>query len=263
MKFNSPTCFPANAANMKHFLILLLLFAYLPLSAQQQAKDIKRSCRVLFLNKPADAPGEAYLFDGKNSHKISLSSMNFSKVVELPRGALPDGTLTIGLTSEKVNSPEEFPRGAPSVTLPATATDIYLLLASDPSNSVFPIAIRPLNVDDSKLKAGETLWINLTKHKVAAKLGESQFFIDPMKQTVGPPPLEESGYYKAQFIYQREGKGDFLPIMRKSWWFDATSKNLGFVISSGARLPKIFTFRDRRSPESESDEGETDEPQEI
>jgi len=248
---------------MKLLLIPLLLFSYLPLSAQQDKGEVKRSCRILFLNKPADAPQEAYLYDGKTSHKVLLPSRNFSQVVELPSGALPDGKFTIGLSPTEVNEPEEFPSGAPRVTLPATATDIYLLLASDPTNNVLPVIIRPLNVDDSKLKPGETLWINLTKHKIAAKLGESQFFIEPRKQTVGPPPLKESGYYKAQFIYQREGKGDFLPIMRKSWWFDATSKNLGFVISSGARLPKIFTFRDRRSSDDSSAENESDEAEDI
>lgn len=242
---------------MRLLLIPLLLFTYLPLSAQQESREVKRSCRIIFPNKPADAPQEAYLYDGEASHKVLLPSRNFSQVVELPSGALPDGKLTIGLSPTEVNEPEEFPIGAPRVTLPATATDVYLLLASDPSSNVLPVRILPLNVDDSKLKPGETLWINLTKHKIAAKLGESQFFIEPMKQTVGPPPLDESGYYKAQFIYQREGKGDFLPIMRKSWWFDATSKNLGFVISSQGRLPKIFTFRDRRSSNQNSPDSES------
>lgn len=242
---------------------LLLILNGVPLAAQQEGEKIERTCRILFLNKPADAPDEAFLFDGKTSHKVSLPSMNFSQLVKLPSVTFPDGKFTIWLTPEKIEKAEEFPSGAPSVTLPNHATDIYLILASDPSNDILPVRIKPLNVDDSKLKPGETLWINLTPHKIAAKLGEAQLVIDPMKQAVSSPPLEENGYYKAQFIYQRDAKGDFLPIMRKSWWFDATSKNLGFMISSGARLPKIFTFRDRRSSVQKSSDDEVSEEEEI
>ncbi|MFU8771892.1 MAG: hypothetical protein ACNA8H_05670 [Anaerolineales bacterium] len=233
---------------MKLIFITVLLFSWLPLGAQEEAKEVKRTCRILFLNKPADAPNEAYLFDGETSHKVLLPSMNFSQLVELPSGPTEGGMFTIGLSPIEVKSVEEFPPGAPKVTLPNTSTDIYLLLASDPDNKVLPVKIQPLNVDDAELKQGETLWINLTRHNVAARLGEERLFIPPMKQTVSPPPLKESGYYRVQFIYQADGQGEFLPIMRKSWWFDATSKNLGFIINSDARLPKIFTFRDRRQP---------------
>ena len=34
------------------------------------------------------------------------------------------------------------------------------------------------------------------------------------------------------------------------------SKNLGFIIQSGGRLPKIFTFRDHRDPEARTSSDE-------
>lgn len=245
---------------MKYILIPLLICFSLSLSGQQEeSTEQVRYCRVLFLNKPADAPDYAFIFDGKDtSHKVGLSSMNFSRVVELP-----GGPLTIGLSAEEVVVPEEFPKGAPKLKIPEGVNDIYLLLTSDPSNQALPVRIRPLNVDDSKLQAGETLWINLSPHNVAAQFGEKQVMIPAMKQTVSPPPLENSGYYLAKFIYQKNGEGRYWPVMKKSWWFDASSKRLGFILDTGGRLPKIFSFRDSRTAPERSSEDDVSEGADI
>jgi hypothetical protein len=67
-----------------------------------------------------------------------------------------------------------------------------------------------------------------------------------MKRAKSNAPLKKGGYYKVQFTYQPNAKGDFLPIMRKSWWCDPNSKNLGFIVETDARLPKIYSIRDHR-----------------
>ncbi len=226
---------------MKSFTLLLLL-SCLPGLSQEEKKE--RTCRLLFLERPQDAPAEGQLFDGTSSHKVSLSGMNFSEVVKLP-----DGDLVLGMTADPVATPEEFPKGAPTVTIPAQITDLYLIVASDPENKVLPIRMLPLDVGGQKLKAGETLWINLTGHSIKAMLGQEPLTVPPRGKVVGRPPLAASGYYKAAFLYQPDAQGEFLPIMRKSWWFDGKSKNLGFIIASGGRLPSIFTFRDYRDAE--------------
>lgn len=77
-------------------------------------------------------------------------------------------------------------------------------------------------------------------------MGEERIVIPPSKISISSPPLKDSGYFLAEFAYQKHSEGPFLPVMRKSWWFDATSKNLGFIVDTGARMPKIFTVRDRR-----------------
>lgn len=231
----------------------------LPLVAQQEEAENIRYCRVLFLGKPKNGPDYAYIFDGiDTSHKVALSGVNFSRVVELP-----PGPLSIGLSPEEVNLPEEFPDGAPTLKIPAGINDLYLLLVSDPDNKVLPVKVRSLNVDDSKLKVGETLWINLSPHNVAAKFGEKQIMLPAKKQTVSPPPLESSGYYSAKFIYQKNGEGRFWPVMKKSWWFDASSKKLGFIVDTGGRLPKIFSLRDSRPPQTDPNKAENKETVKI
>lgn len=225
---------------MKLPLILCLLLVPFSLFAQQEEQ--KRTCRIIYLMRDGDDPTEAFLFDGNMSHKVQLPSLNFSEVIELP-----SGKITVGMSSESVDATEGFPDGAPTVTIPEQVTDVYLLLHKDPENKVFPIKMRTLNIDDKNLKPGHTLWINLSSHTVATQMGEEKTVIPPSKISISKPPLKASGYYMAQFMYQKNSEGKFHPVMRKSWWFDATSKNLGFIVDTGGRIPKIFTVRDHRS----------------
>lgn len=236
---------------MKFLITIGLVLSCLPSFSKEEKPE--RSCRIIYLERPADAPTEAHLFDGLISHKVSLSSMNFSEVIMLPAGPL-----TIGMTPNQVTAPEDFPEGAPTVKIPAAITDLYLVLASDPENKVLPIRMLALDVSAGQLKPGQTLWVNLTTHQIAGKLGNETLMVPSGGKVVGKPPLASSGYYKAAFLYQPDGKKEFMPVMQKSWWFDAKSKNLGFIIQSGGRLPKIFTFRDHRDPEARKEnDGQT------
>jgi hypothetical protein len=176
--------------------------------------------------------------------------MNFSEVI-----MLPEGPLTIGMTPGPVSNPETFPTDAPSIQIPAATIDLYIVLANDPKNKVLPIRMLPLDVSGNQLKPGQTLWVNLTTHQIAGKLGNENLSVPPRGKVVGKAPLAASGYYKAAFLYKPDGEKEYLPVMQKSWWFDANSKNLGFIIQSGARLPKIFTFRDHRDPEDRPSDG--------
>lgn len=238
---------------MKWLITSCLVLSSLQLFAQQTAT--KRTCRILFLEKPRGAPSEAYLFNGSESIKVRLPSMNLGQVIELPAGPLK-----IGMTAQPVSSPDLFPQGAPTTTLPEQFNDIYLLVVNDKENKEFPVRLQSINIGNDRLKAGQTLWINFTKHRIAAKLGNQELLIAPMKRSVSKPPLPASGYFKAHFLYQPQGADEFYPIMKKSWWFDATAKNLGFIIGTDARLPKIFMLRDRRDAESKKSIPTTQEP---
>jgi hypothetical protein len=223
---------------MKFLAVLCLLLV--PLSLCAQEKERKRTCRIIYLMRGEDGPTEAYLFDGHQAHKVLLPTLNFSEVIELPRG-----NITVGMSADSVSSAEEFPAGAPTIAIPAQVNDVYLLLHNDPKNKVFPMSMKSINVDDRNLKAGQTLWINLSQHTVAAQMGEKEIVISPGKISVSEAPLRESGYFLAKFRYQPESKGPFLPVMKKSWWFDATSRNLGFIYhaSHGGQL-HIHSIRD-------------------
>jgi len=227
--------------NMKYLIAAIFAFSCFPCLAQNNQKE--RTCRIIFLERPHGAPEEVQLFDGKQSHKVTLSSMNFSEVIKLP-----GEDLVLAMTPNPVLGPADFPVGAPTVKIPERITDFYLIVVSDPTNKILPIRMQAVDAG-MDLKPGQTLWINLTTHTIAGKLGNENLEIQPGARVIGNAPLAANGYYRAVFAYKPERGDGYLPVMRKSWWFDAKSKNLGFIINSGGRLPKIFTFRDHRVTE--------------
>lgn len=224
--------------------IAFAIFSLTCLPGLSAPKEKERTCRIIFLQRPVDAPKEAHLFDGLASHRVALPGMNFSEVVKLP-----PGNISLGLTPDPVAAPGDFPKDAPTARIPEGLTDFYLIVVSDPENKILPVRMLPVDAGDQQLKPGQTLWINLTEDAIAGKLGNETLRVPPGKRVVGKAPLPASGYYMAAFAYQSGGEGEYLPIMKKSWWFDANSKSLGFIIASGGRLPRIFTLRDRRIPE--------------
>jgi hypothetical protein len=113
-----------------------------------------------------------------------------------------------------------------------------------------------VDASDGSLRTGQTQWINFTKYRIKAQLGKEPLMVPARAKVISDAPLRDSGYYKAAFLYQPNSKSEFLPVMKKSWWFDATSKNLGFIINTGNKLPKIFMFRDRPVPKPAKDKNE-------
>lgn len=228
---------------MKSLLLTLLFVTHAAAGMPESTDQGNRTCRVLFLGRSAEVPKEAYLFDGTTSQKVSLPTNNFSEVVQLP-----DGELTLRLYAEPVSELEKSGGKAPAVAVAVEADviDFFLLVENDPSNSVIPVKMEVIDISNGQLELGQTLWINQTAHNISAELGDKTILIPPRQRAIAPPPLEKSGYYKAQFKYQREAKDEFLPLMRKSWWFDNSSRNMGFIVDTGARLPKVFTIRDHR-----------------
>jgi hypothetical protein len=225
---------------MKRFLLALLFLSNLPVYSEEPAK-YKRTCRVVFPERPNNAPKMVYLFDGKKNQQVFLPSMNFSKVISLPAGEL-----TLLMAKNEILDPENLPPGAPTLKIAEGVRDFYILVTPDPSNSTLPLRMRIVNASDGKLKPGNTLWFNLTNHRILAKLGKSKMMVAPKGRTVTKGPIPKSGYYRADFMYQPEAKGKLRRITEQQWWHDANSRHLGFIIPSGGRLPKIFFYRDFR-----------------
>jgi hypothetical protein len=226
---------------MKFLVYLALALSCSCCFAEETGKG--RTCRMIFVDAPRDAPKEVQFFDGVVSRKVLLPSMNLSEVIKLPAG-----DLVLSMTRDPIFKPEDLAKDAPSIKISAKITDFYLIVVSDPENKILPLRMLPVDVTDKVPKIGQTLWINLTAHAINGNLGDATLVVPPDERVICGAPIATSGYYKAEFSYQPNGEGEFLPVMKKSWWFDATSKHLGFVVNSNGQLPKIFTLRDRPAP---------------
>mgnify|MGYP005852980129 CR=1 FL=1 len=216
------------------FLTWMILFVF-------SSKVESRTCRVVFPERPNDAPKVAYLFDGTQNQEVWLPSMNLSPVIELP-----DGDLTISMSSDKIIDPEEVPAGIPFLKIAEGVSDFYILITPDKKNDVFPIKMNLVDVGAGKLNPGQTLWFNLTDHRIVAKLGETTMAVKPRRSTVTKAPAPKSGYYEAHFGYQSKEMKELAPITEQYWWHDANSKHIGFIVNTGGKLPKIFFYRDFR-----------------
>jgi hypothetical protein len=219
--------------------ITILVAGFFVLSNSLHAQ--LRTCRVVSPERPNNAPKIAYLFDGVTSQRIALPSMNFSKVIELPAGEL-----TLILSPKEIIDPKILPPNASRLKLPEGVTDFYILISPDPKNKEFPIKMNLVDASGGKLKSGETLWYNLTEHRIMARLGNAKMSVKPKEQTISKDPIPASGHYKAMFTYQVKGKGAPARITEQYWWHDAGSRHLGFILNSGGRLPKIYFYRDFR-----------------
>jgi hypothetical protein len=214
-----------------------------------QAKP--RTCRIVFPERPQNSPKVAFLFDGKKSTSITLPSMNLSEVI-----ILPGGLLTLALTDQEISDPKLLPPTAPRISIPENVMDFYIIMMPDPKNPPFPIKMNLVDAGDNKLKASETLWFNFTEHKIIAKLGTSDLSVEPKNRAISQAPAPASGYYIARFAYQTNGAGALSSITEQSWWHDASSKHVGFMVNTGGKLPKIYYYRDFRMQEEAVDGSE-------
>jgi hypothetical protein len=226
---------------MRHFFLWILGTVGLVLTAQA-APESGRTCRIVFPERPNDSPKSAFLFDGKESHEVRLPSMNFSPVLGLPKG-----DLMLVLSSSPIRKVEEIPPGAPKLKVPEGIRDFYILMTPDRENAHLPLAMKMVSLTNGKLGEGETLWFNLTEHKIVAKLGKNRLVVGPKDATVSKDPLPESGYYRADFAFQPGARGELQPISEQHWYHDAKSRHVGFIVDKGGRLPRIFFYRDFRA----------------
>ncbi len=227
-------------------LILLALVTLLASHSAQAAAG--RTCRIVFLDRPENAPKSLHLFDGVTSQEVELPSMNLSPSYKLA----PDVT-QLKLLISKVGDPKEVPADAPSVDIPSGYTDFLLLVLSDPDNKISPVKMEAVNLVSDHFKVGQTLWSNRTDKTIQGKLGDQALSLEPESSKIVDAPVSEngvatSGYYSASFTYQIQDQGAFEPITEQQWWHDAKSRHLGFIVNAGGKLPKIYFYRDFRDP---------------
>jgi hypothetical protein len=158
---------------------------------------------------------------------------------------LPAGSLTLRLLAEPVEKPELIPVDAPTVLIPETIGDAYLLCSPDPANPVVPVQMRVVDAGEEKFRVGQMLWFNQTSHEIGGKLGDKEVLIKPMESAIVDSPTSDSNSYAVIISYRIKDGEDFLPITETRWMHDPRSRQLVFIFNEeGKRLPRIQSFTD-------------------
>ena len=225
------------------FLTCLIIFIAL-------AEDISaRTCRIVFLNRPASAPKKLYLFDGLKTQEVELPRMNLSPVYKLPEGKL---NLRFFLTPP--TDLKNIPEGAPSAEMPEATKDLYLIVTSDPENKVAPVSIQAVSADSTELSRGEMLWFNLTEKQVSGKVGSEKLDIKPDARERVAEPRSGAGDYLVELDFTVKGEKHMRPLCESKWRHDPRSRSLVFIVNDGKRkAPRITSFSDFRLPEKKKE----------
>ncbi len=224
---------------MKPLTIFILLALCLNTFAQEAKK---KTCRILFLERPSSAPAKLQLFDGATSREVELPGLNFSPVYELPAGNL---MLTL-LPSPPVD-PEKLPHGAPTTKVPENVFDFYLIVTTDPENKVAPVRMKVIDAGQAEFRRGQMLWYNLTDLTVGGNLGSEKLVLKPLSKTVMNAPVKSGGDYPVSLGYRGLENGLWYPICETRWSHDPRSRSLGFLFMQGSsRTPRVQVFPDYR-----------------
>jgi hypothetical protein len=238
-------------------LALLALLALLPLSAVAQQKAPPRTCRVLFLARPADAPKSLFLFDGTTIQEVELGSMSFSPVYEVAAAST-----ALALLSEPPpaapaatgNRPPTIPAGAPTAALKESVRDFYLIVTSDPENKVAPVRMQVINANTDGFKNGQMMWYNLTENLVGGIVGAQKLRIKPNSREILDAPASGDTDYHVNIHYVPVGKQHTEPLCETRWIHDPRSRSVFFILTESGRIaPRIIGIPDfREKPDRDS-----------
>lgn len=233
-------------------LFILLLVS---LAAHAAGKS-DRSCRILFLNGPADAPQKLHLFDGVDSQEVELPRMNFSPVYQIRSGALTLAMLSVPPAPADAGSPPTIPADAPKATIAESITDFYLIICSDPNNKTAPIRMQAINADATNFKRGQMLWYNLTDSKIGGIVGSQKLLIQPNSRLVVDAPANSLEDYNVNIHFQLPGKTRAEPLCETRWTHDPRSRSVLFILKpAGFLIPRIIGIPDFRKPKDSKPSG--------
>lgn len=226
---------------MRRFTLLLCLLSALATPRSMAG----RTCRILFLGAPDNAPETLQLFDGKASQPVELPQMNLSPVYKLP-----PGDILIRLLTTAPAKPEEVSPDAPKAAIPDALNDFYLLISSDPDNKIAPVKMQVIDADAAKFKPGQMLWFNLTPNSIGGQVGTQQLAMTANSRVILDAPATKNEDYNVNLSFRMPGNEVLYPLCETKWQHDVRSRTVQFVIvQSGSRAPRVLGFPDFREPE--------------
>lgn len=234
----------------------LSLFILLLVSLVTHAADkSERTCRILFLAPPPGFPEKIHLFDGVSSQEVEPGSMSFSPVYQIRPGDLTLAILPSPPAPSADGSPPAIPADAPKAALAASITDFYLILSSDPTNTVVPVRMQLINSDAANFKRGQMLWFNLTENRVGGIVGSRKLLVEPNSRLILDAPATGLEDYPVNIHFLPPGKQRPEPLCETNWSHDPRSRSVFFILKpAGSLIPRILGIPDFRTQEDSKTE---------
>lgn len=230
---------------MRYLLLLVLLF---PLIAPVQGQSAKRTCRIVFLNPPANAPKKLYLFDGATSQEVELPKMNFSDVY-----VVASGDVTLRLLTAPVSKVEEVPAGAPIGKVAAGIEDFYVIASTDPKNQVVPVQLQIIDASAQKFRRGQMMWYNLTANPVGGKLGSQTLALKGQSRAITDAPTSGKEPYDVSLSYTLPNDKRLYPVCETKWVHDPDTRTVVFLFGgANGGVVDLIGFKDFRAPVDKS-----------
>jgi len=158
------------------------------------------------------------------------------------------------MVSKPVANPKKLPENAPNVVIPANMRDFYLLVSSNPKNTVAPVHMQVINANSNRFRNGQILWLNISPHLVKGTVGSQKLRLPPRSRRIMKSPARKRENYPVDLSFMITGDKRIHPLCETSWLHDPRSRMIAFVFSEkGRRTPRVLAFPDFRPQPKKKD----------
>jgi hypothetical protein len=232
---------------MKKFLVLLALGCVAFVDAADTPGSSSRTCRLIYMQAPVDAPEKVVLVVGKDTTEVDLPRLSISSA----RAKLPAGLVRVYAAAKAPTKAEPLPPETPFVDIPETMNDVLVVLL--PNGQPGPLSFIMLPVEFSKTRApeGSSIWFNLSDRIIYSKIGDGVLTINPKTSAL---EIHKGGvdepYYVSIDASPVPPEVENVPIYRGYSSNQARTRHLLFVVPDPTRIvPRILSISDRLDPE--------------
>jgi hypothetical protein len=232
---------------MKKFLVLLVSGLAALAGAADTLGGSSRTCRLIYMQAPLDAPEKVVLVVGKDTTDVDLPRLSISSA----RAKLPAGPVRVYAATKAPTKTEPLPADAPFVDIPEAMSDVLIVLL--PNGQPGPLSFIMLPVEFSKSRApeGSSMWFNLSDRIIYSKTSDRVLTINPKASAL---EIHKGGvdepYYVSIDASPVPPEVENVPIYRGYSSNQARTRHLLFVVPDPTRIvPRILSISDRLDPE--------------
>jgi len=232
---------------MKKFLVLLALGCAAFVDAADTPGSSSRTCRLIYMQAPLDAPEKVVLVVGKETTEVDLPRLSISNA----RAKLPVGPVRVYAAAKAPTKAEPLPPETPFVDIPESMGDALVVLLPNGQPGPLSFIMLPVEFNKARAPAGSLMWFNLSDRIIYSRSGDSIVTINPKATALEMP---RGAFNEPYYVYVDASPippdVENVPIYRGYSMKEPRSRYLLFVVPDPTRIvPRILSIPDRLDPE--------------